>query len=67
MGRNVGGIDRLLRLLIGGVLLAYALPIGFPATGWNWVGWFGIVPLLTALVGFCPAYVPFGISTCKTP
>ena len=67
MGRNVGGIDRLLRLLIGGVLLAYALPIGFPATGWNWVGWFGIVPLLTALVGFCPAYVPFGVSTCKTP
>ena len=67
MDRNVGGVDRVLRLLAGAVLLAYAIPIGFHATGWNWVGWFGIVPLLTALVGFCPVYVPFGVSTCKAP
>lgn len=65
MGKNIGGFDRVLRVIAGGVLLAYAVPIGFPATGWNWVGWLGIVPLLTASISFCPLYVPFGVSTRK--
>jgi hypothetical protein len=34
-----------------------------PQTAW---GWIGVVPLLTGLLGFCPAYLPFGIKTCKT-
>ena len=65
MTSNVGGIDRILRIIIGLALIAYAIPIGFPATGWNVVGWIGIVPLLTAVFGFCPAYTIFGINSCS--
>jgi hypothetical protein len=63
---NVGPIDRIVRLVVGLLLIAYAIPIGFPATGWNWVGWIGIVPILTAVLGYCPAYTLLGISTCRT-
>lgn len=59
MKTNVGGIDRILRIVIGLVLIALA------ATGtvglW---GWIGVVPLATALVGFCPLYPLLGINTC---
>ncbi len=65
MSKNVGGTDRILRVIAGLVLLAYAIPIGFSDTGWNWVGWIGIVPIVTALVGFCPLYAVLGMSTCK--
>ena len=64
MPENVGGVDRIVRVVIGLVLIAYAIPAGFPSTGWNWVGWIGIVPLLTAMFGYCPAYRVFGMSTC---
>jgi hypothetical protein len=63
---NIGGIERVLRLAVGLVLIAYAIPLGFSVTGWNWVGWIGVIPLLTAVVGFCPLYTLFGISTCST-
>lgn len=65
MTTNVGSIDRIVRAIIGLVLIAFAIPLGFPETGWNWVGWIGIVPLLTAAVGYCPAYTILGISTCS--
>jgi hypothetical protein len=53
-------IDRALRV-IAGLLL-----IGLAATGTVGVwGWIGVVPLLTGLVGFCPAYAIFGMSTCS--
>jgi hypothetical protein len=64
MTKNVGPVDRLLRVVLGLVLIAFAVPVGFPAVGWNWVGWIGVVPILTALVGFCPAYRLVGLSTC---
>ena len=64
MTTNVGGIDRVLRIIIGLVLIAYALPLGFPATGWNWVGWIGVIPLATAIFGMCPLYSLVGVSTC---
>ena len=64
MSKNMGGLDRILRIIAGLALIDYAIPIGFPATGWNAVGWIGIVPLLTALIGFCPAYTILGINTC---
>jgi Inner membrane protein YgaP-like, transmembrane domain len=58
---NVGGIDRVVRIGAGLTLVALA------ATGvvglW---GWLGLVPLATGLSGWCPAYLPFGLSTCKT-
>jgi Inner membrane protein YgaP-like, transmembrane domain len=63
MSVNVGGFDRLARLIIGIVLIGYAIPIGFPSTGWNWVGWFGLIPLATALFGLCPLYSVLGITT----
>ena len=64
MTTNVGGVDRALRVIIGLVLLAYAIPLGFPHTGWNWVGWIGVIPLVTAIVGACPLYSLVGMSTC---
>jgi hypothetical protein len=63
MIKNVGTIDRIIRIVVGLALIAFAIPIGFPAVGWNWVGWIGVVPLLTAFAGTCPAYSLFGIKT----
>lgn len=62
MNRNVGTVDRTIRIIIGLALLWYAL-LAAP-TGYNWVGWIGIIPLATALIGFCPLYTVLGISTC---
>lgn len=61
MKANVGGIDRILRIVVGIVLIALA------ATGTVGVwGYIGIVPILTGVFRFCPAYMPFGISSCST-
>jgi len=64
MTKNVGLFDRAVRIVVGLVLVAYALRLGFPETGWNWVGWIGVVPALTGAVGYCPAYSLFGMKTC---
>ena len=66
---NVGTVDRVLRLIIGLALVAWAagiLPqIGAEPSPWNWIlGIVGAVLALTALVGSCPGYALFGISTC---
>jgi hypothetical protein len=58
MKANVGGIDRIVRGVAGIGLTAWAL-MGGPV--WAWIG---VVPLFTAAVGWCPLYLPFGISTC---
>lgn len=59
MKSNVGGIDRVLRIAVGIVLIALA------ATGTvGWWGWLGVVPLLTGLVGFCALYPLLGLNTC---
>lgn len=63
MKENVGTIDRVLRVVIGIALIVFAF-WGVPATGWNWIGWIGVVPLLTGVFGYCPAYRVLGISTC---
>ncbi len=61
MQANVGGIDRVVRIAVGAIL------IGLAATGTVGVwGYIGVVPLLTGLIGWCPAYLPFGFKTCKT-
>lgn len=65
MNMNVGPIDRAVRVILGLILIAFAIPIGVPATEWGWIGWVGIVPILTALVGFCPLYALLGISTSE--
>ena len=64
MPANMGMVDRVARFIIGLVLIAYAIPLGFSATGWNWVGWIGVVPLATSVFGFCPLYTVLGVSTC---
>ena len=58
---NVGGIDRLLRLLLGLALLGTGIYFK------SWWGLVGLVPVLTATFRFCPAYLPFGLSTCAMP
>ena len=60
MTKNVGGLDRVLRIILGLGLLSLVF-LG-PQTSW---GWLGIIPLLTALVSFCPAYRLFGVNTCS--
>lgn len=57
---NEGKIDRMLRVLVGLVLIA--LVFTGPQTPW---GWIGIVPLLTGIFGYCPAYSLLGINTCR--
>jgi len=59
MTANVGPIDRLLRVIAGIILLSLVF-LG-PRTAW---GWIGVVPLVTALAGYCPAYTLLGINTC---
>ena len=59
MNRNIGGIDRTLRLVVGVGLIAAAAT----ATIGPW-GYVGVVPLLTGLMGWCPAYKVLGFNTC---
>ena len=60
---NVGIFDRIARVVVGVALLAFALGFLAPGTGWNWAGWIGVLPILTALVGNCPAYSIMGFTT----
>ncbi len=56
---NVGSTDRILRIIVGLVL------VGLAASGTVGIwGWIGVVPLLTGTFKFCPAYAMFGMSTC---
>lgn len=57
---NEGKIDRILRVFVGLVLIALVF-VG-PQTPW---GWIGVVPLLTGIFGYCPAYSLLGLNTCK--
>ena len=57
---NVGGADRMIRIVAGVVIIL----LGFYFQSW-W-GAVGIVPILTGALRWCPAYVPFGFSTCET-
>ena len=58
--KNVGGIDKILRIIVGLALISMVF-IG-PQTIWGWVG---VVPLLTGLFNFCPFYPLLGLNTCK--
>jgi hypothetical protein len=61
MKSNVGGIDRILRIAVGALLVALA---AMNVVGW-W-GWLGLIPLATGFFRFCPAYPLLGISSCKS-
>ncbi|NNK37795.1 MAG: DUF2892 domain-containing protein [Xanthomonadales bacterium] len=61
MHRNVGKADRAVRIVLGAGMIAAGLYYQ------SWWGAVGAVPLVTAMLGWCPAYLPFGISSCKSP
>lgn len=56
---NVGSTDRILRIIVGLVI------IGVGAYYQSWWGVIGLVPLLTGLFRFCALYTVFGMNTCK--
>ena len=60
MKTNVGTIDRIIRIVVGLVLIALVF-VG-PQTPW---GWIGIIPLATGLISSCPLYSLLGLSTCS--
>lgn len=68
MTKNMGGVDRIIRALVGAALIYYALS-NLPGAENLMVpaGVVGFILMLTAVLGWCPAYLPFGISTRKTP
>ena len=57
---NVGRGDKIFRIIVGLVVISIGVCMK------SWWGVIGIIPILTALLGWCPAYIPFGISSCKT-
>jgi len=59
MKSNVGGTDRIIRVILGVGIIAIGIYFK------SWLGVIGVVPILTAAVGWCPAYIPFGISSCQ--
>lgn len=61
MLENVGLADRVIRVVVGAALVAFAL-YG-PGTGYDWIGWIGVVPILTAIFKTCPLYAMLGLST----
>ena len=63
MVKNVGSADRIIRIVVGLALIVFAL-FGPADIAWKWVGWIGVVPILTALMGWCPAYSILGLRTC---
>jgi hypothetical protein len=56
---NVGGTDRIIRIILGVVIILAGVYFK------SWWGAVGILLIVTGLVRFCPAYIPFGFSTCK--
>lgn len=63
MNPNVGSVDKVIRLILAAVFFS----LFFILQGdLKWIGLIGIVPLVTALAGWCPLYTVFGIKTCKT-
>ncbi len=56
---NVGKADRIIRIVLGASMIAAGVYFQ------SWWGAIGAVPILTASIGWCPIYLPFGISSCK--
>jgi Protein of unknown function (DUF2892) len=61
MTTNIGTIDRVARVVGGGALIALALLA--PETPYSYLGWLGVIPIVTALVGYCPLYSILGLKT----
>lgn len=61
MKQNIGNTERVIRAIVGIGLISLVF-VG-PQTVW---GWIGVIPLATAIIGWCPPYALLGINTCKT-
>jgi len=59
MNKNVGGFDKIFRVILGVVILLVGMYYQ------SWLGLIGIVPLATGLLGWCPLYLPCGLNSCK--
>jgi hypothetical protein len=59
MKQNVGGFDKIARIIVGIALIAFALYTN------QFIAYIGIIPLITGLIGFCPLYTLFGYSSAK--
>ncbi len=59
MKNNVGKTDRMIRVILGAGIIIIGVYLK------SWWGAIGILPIFTAAIGWCPAYLPFGISSCK--
>jgi hypothetical protein len=56
---NVGKADRIIRVILGAGIIAIGIYLK------SWWGAIGVIPIITAAIGWCPVYLPFGISSCK--
>ncbi len=63
MKKNVHPIERIIRIIVGFAILSLFFILHGNARYWGLVGF---APMITGLVGWCPPYAIFGISTCKT-
>ena len=61
MKANVGGVDKILRIVVGLAVLSLILILEGNARWWGLVG---LVPLATGLFNFCPLYAMLGINSC---
>ena len=61
---NLGRTDRIIRIVAGVAILSL---LALLDSGARWLGLIGLVPLVSAFVGWCPAYALFGLSTCARP
>jgi len=59
MKKNVGSVDRLLRIIVGAVIVVWGVYAE------SWWGLVGVVPLMTGMLNWCPVYLPFSLSTIK--
>ena len=59
MKKNVGSVDRLLRIIVGAVIVVWGVYAE------SWWGLVGLVPLMTGMLNWCPTYLPFNLSTIK--
>lgn len=64
MNMNVGNFDRVLRVVLGLALVAWAI---WGTASWHMLGWAGLILVATAAMGWCPIYRVIGASTCPVP
>jgi len=62
MNKNIGNAERAIRAILGLALIAYAI---WGTGAYTMYAWIGVVPLVTAAIGWCPPYAIFGINTCS--